>query len=111
MRYQVLMTDPASADLDAICQFIAESGSLANAERILDRMTSIIATLAKFPERGSHPREMLALGISDFRQVVSNPWRVLYRIIGQRVYIVLIADGRRDMRGLLAQRLLSGTAG
>ena len=79
--------------------------------RAVNPMTSIIATLAKFPERGSHPREMLALGISDFRQVVSNPWRVLYRIIGQRVYIVLIADGRRDMRGLLAQRLLSGTAG
>ena len=106
MRYQVMLTDPAEADLDAICDFIAESGSPWNAGRILDRMTTIIATLAEFPERGSHPKEMLALRIGDFRQIVSRPWRVFYRIIGQRVYIVLIADGRRDMRSLLAQRLL-----
>lgn len=106
MRYQVLLTDPAAAGLDAIFQFIAESGSPGNAGRILDRMTTIIATLAEFPERGSHPWELIALGIRDFCQMVSSPWRVFYRVIGRRVYIVLIADGRRDMQSLLARRLL-----
>jgi toxin ParE1/3/4 len=31
---------------------------------------------------------------------------MIFRIIGQRVYVYLIVDGRRDMQGLLARRLL-----
>jgi toxin ParE1/3/4 len=62
--------------------------------------------LATLPERGSRPRELLALGIHEYRQVFFKPYRLIYRIIGQQVFIVLIADGRRDMQTLLARRLL-----
>jgi toxin ParE1/3/4 len=34
------------------------------------------------------------------------PYRIIYYLSDDRVIIVLIADGRRDMRSLLAQRLL-----
>jgi toxin ParE1/3/4 len=33
---------------------------------------------------------------------------VVYRVAGERVYVYLIADGRRDMQSLLARRLLAG---
>jgi toxin ParE1/3/4 len=33
---------------------------------------------------------------------------VVYRVIGNQVFIVLIADGRRDMQSVLARRLLAG---
>lgn len=48
----------------------------------------------------------MGLGIRDFRQVAFKPYRVLYRVIGQKVYIHVVADGRRDMQTLLARRLL-----
>ena len=35
-----------------------------------------------------------------------QPYRVIYRVVGERVYVYLIADGRRDMQGLLQRRLL-----
>lgn len=46
------------------------------------------------------------MGIREYRQTFFKPYRVIYRVIGQRVYIYLIADGRRDMQTLLARRLL-----
>lgn len=106
MRYQVLFTDKAACDLESIRDYIAASDSEANAERVLDVMLEVVATLERLPERGSHPRELMALGHIEYRQIVYKPWRVLYRVMANRVYIVLIADGRRDMRTLLAQRLL-----
>lgn len=106
MRYQVLLTDRAERDLESIRDYIAESGSPANADRVLDAVLDVVETLERFPERGSHPRELLALGYEEYRQIIHKPWRIFYRIIGNRVYIALIADGRRDMRTLLAQRLL-----
>jgi len=66
----------------------------------------VLQSLATFPERGSHPKELLQLGIRDYRQTYFKPYRVIYRVVGQRVYVYLIVDGRRDMQTLLARRLL-----
>ena len=67
----------------------------------------MIESLSTRPERGSIPKELSALGIRDYRQRFYKPYRIIYRIIGKRVYIYLIADGRRDFQTLLAWRLLS----
>jgi toxin ParE1/3/4 len=42
----------------------------------------------------------------DFRQLGLAPYRIIYRVIAQEVFVLLIADGRRDMQGLLERRLL-----
>jgi len=47
-----------------------------------------------------------ALGIREYREVFLKPTRIIYRIIEKKVYILLIADGRRDMDALLQRRLL-----
>ena len=65
----------------------------------------MIEGLATFRERGSHPRELLALGIREYREARFKPYRVIYRAMRPQVYIYLIADGRRDMQTLLARRL------
>jgi toxin ParE1/3/4 len=62
--------------------------------------------LAAFPERGSYPKELLALGIREYRQVHFNPYPLIYRVSGKRVIIYIIADGRRDMQALLTRRML-----
>ena len=58
------------------------------------------------PERGNYPRELLDLGIKDFRQVFFKPYRLIYRVMGRDVVVLVIADGRRDLQSLLARRLL-----
>ncbi len=63
-------------------------------------------SVATFPERGSYPPELLALGIREYRQAFFKPYRVIYRVIGKQVIIYVITDGRRDMKSLLARRLL-----
>lgn len=107
-RYKVLLTRGAEQDLESICDYIAGFDSSASADHVLARLTEVSESLAVFPERGTHPKEMLALGIREFRQATFKPYRVIYRVIGRAVYIHLIADGRRDMQSLLARRLLGG---
>jgi toxin ParE1/3/4 len=46
------------------------------------------------------------LGIRDYREVFFKPYRVIYRVMGDTVYVLLIVDGRRDMQTLLQRRLL-----
>lgn len=105
-RYEVLLTQGAEQDMAAIHDHIAEFDSVANANHVLDRVMQAVERLAQFPERGSYPKELMALGIKEYRQTAFKPYRVIYRVIGSRVVIYLIVDGRRDMQSVLARRLL-----
>ncbi len=107
MRYKVLLTAGAESDLEDLHSYIAEYDSPNSADYVLDRLMEVAKSLAAFPERGSHPQELLALGIREYRQSFFKPYRVIYRVIGKRVIIYVIADGRRDMQSLLSRRLLS----
>ena len=54
---------------------------------MLARILDVVQELAAFPERGSHPRDLLDLGIREYRQTFFKPYRVIYRVIGLRVAI------------------------
>lgn len=105
-RYRVLLTMGAEQDLEAIYDYIAEFDDPANADHVLDRLMATAEQLAVMPERGSYPRELLDLGIKDYRQAFFKPYRLIYRVTGRDVVVFLIADGRRDMQSLLTRRLL-----
>lgn len=105
-RYEVLLTQGAEQDLESIHDYIAEFDSVAHANHVLDRLMEVVDGLAQFPERGSYPKELVALGIKEYRQTAFKPFRVIYRLLGSRVVIYLIVDGRRDMQSVLARRLL-----
>ncbi len=106
-RHEVRLGRQALADLDDIADDIACHGSPAHAEQAAQRIEQIFLSLADSPNRGSHPHELLELGNRSFRKVPCKPYRIVYRVYEREVVIMLIADGRRDMRALLARRLLA----
>lgn len=105
-KFEVLITEGAEQDLEAIHDYITEFDCVANANHVLDQLMEVVESLSNFPERGSYPKELVALGIKEYRQTSFKPYRVIYRVAGSQVIIYLIADGRRDMQSVLARRLL-----
>lgn len=105
-RFEVLLTEGAEQDLEAIHDYISDFDCVANADPVLDELLNTVESLSRFPERGSYPKELVGLGIKEYRQTFLNPYRVIYRVTGSQVIIYLIADGRRDMQFVLARRLL-----
>lgn len=106
MTYEVALTKDAERDLEDIYRYIAEHDSPVSADHVLDRLLQATDGLQSSPDRGSPPRELLSLGISEYRQVFFKPYRLIYRVHPQRVVIYVIADSLRDMQSLLARRLL-----
>lgn len=105
-KFEVLLTEGAEQDLEAIHDYISEYDCIANANYVLDELMQVVQNLSKFPQRGSYPKELVALGIKEYRQTAFKPYRVIYRVAGSQVIIYLIADSRRDMQAVLARRLL-----
>jgi toxin ParE1/3/4 len=65
-----------------------------------------VENLSRLPERGSYPKELVSLGIKEYRQTFFKPYRLIYRVADNKVIVFLIVDGRRDMQAVLARRLL-----
>lgn len=97
--------ESAEQDLEAIHDHIAEFDSVANANRVLDQLMEVLDVVTQFPERGSYPKELLALGIKADRQTAFKPYRVIHRILDSRVVGYLVVDGRCDLQSVLARRL------
>lgn len=92
---EVIWTEPALADLDAIADYIAvESRTAASAlvQRIFARVDQLVA----HPESGSRPREFSRS--TRYRQLVEPPCRILYRYDGQRVFILHVMRSERVLR-------------
>ncbi len=102
--HQVLWTDTARQDLTGIIDYIAQD-SVANALVILDKLEAKAAQLTSLPKRGRIVPELLDTGISQYREIISAPWRIVYRIESQRVLVMAVLDSRRDLQVVLFNRL------
>lgn len=106
--HKIFITSDAQEDLDEIYRFIFLNDLPEKADYVLEKIESSIKSLGEYPERGTYPNELLELGIKEYREVFFKPYRIIYRIKGDDVYIMLVSDGRRDMQTLLSKRLLTG---
>jgi len=106
MAFRVLLTGDAQRDLEDIYDYIAEHDSPAAANHVLERIEEAVQSLSRFPKQGNYPKELLALGIHEYRETFFKPYRIIYRVAGNAVFVYLICDGRRNMQTLLTRRLL-----
>lgn len=106
MPLSVMLTDDAARDLEEIYDYIALHDAPGKADHVLEQIEAALNSLSDLPQRGAHPQELLALGIREYRETFFKPYRIIYRIMENTVYVLVIADGRRDMQMLLQRRLL-----
>jgi toxin ParE1/3/4 len=106
MPFAVLLTIDAARDLNELYDYIALHDSPRKADNVLKQIEKTFSTLSEFPERGVYPQELLKIGIREYREIFFKPYRIIYRVMDQNVYVLLIVDGRRDMQLLLQRRLI-----
>lgn len=108
MTFDVIWLESAERDLDDIADYIATHDSLSNAKYVIEKLLAATASLASHPEAGTRVKELEDVASREYRQVFFKPYRVIYRIMGKKVFIYFVADERRDMQALLMRRILGG---
>lgn len=91
---EIVWSEPALADLEAIAEYIAVENPVAASE-VVQRVLAHVGQLSKHPESGSSVPE---LGRSRYRQVVEPHCRIFHRYDGQRVFIVHVMRTERLLR-------------
>ncbi len=91
---ELIWTEPALHDLDAIADYIALDDPQA-ARELVQRVFRHVEQLMEQPESGSRPPELRQ---SRYRQIVEAPCRVFYRYDGGRVFVIHVMRGERRFR-------------
>ena len=102
---RVAWTATARRDLEAIIRYIARD-SADKALAALERLESRAAALTTHPERGRVVPELRAVGTLHYQEIIERPWRIVYRVQGERVLVLAVLDGRRSLTALLLERLV-----
>ena len=98
---EIIWTEPALSDLDAIADYIALDDREAASE-LVRRMFEHVEQLAAHPESGSRVPEFKR---SRYRQLVEPPCRVFYRFEGRKVFVLHVMRSERVLRkGRLGSR-------
>jgi len=97
---KVVWTDPAVEDLESIIQFIARD-SAAYAATLAQAFCDAGDSLADFGDRGHRVRDRQ---LADFRELLVGRYRLVYRAEQERVLIVGVFHGSRQIRKLLRGR-------
>ena len=94
---QVIWTEPALSDLDAIAEYIALDKPCA-AANLVQKVFSSTDKLEQFPELGRKPPEFIK---SRYLEIIENPCRIFYRIEGDKVFILYVMRSERKLRKYL----------
>ena len=102
--YKINWANIAENDLIDIIEYISIE-SPADALKILQKIKKMASSLHSLPERGRVVPELQDQGIHIYREIVIPPWRIIYRISENDVYVLTVVDARRNVEDILLKRL------
>lgn len=102
-NYKVEWTQTAYRDLVGIIEYISID-SPSNAKKTFTQIKSKAMDLHKNPARGRIVPELMEQGLTQYRELVIPPWRLMYRVTPETVYIVSLIDSRRNVEDILLNR-------
>jgi addiction module RelE/StbE family toxin len=103
-NFKVIWTNTAESDLKDIIEYISIYIPQ-NAITILKKIKQKASELYTLPEKHRIVPELQDQGILQYREMIIPPWRLIYRIAEQNVYVLSLLDSRRNVEDLLLKRL------
>ncbi len=104
--YDVRWSKTSERDLTDIIEYIA-GDSPSYAFQVFKGIKRKASSLYTFPDRGRIVPELQDQGISQYRELIIAPWRIIHRISERHVYVLSVLDSRRNVDDILLKRLTS----
>ncbi|MBN2592127.1 MAG: type II toxin-antitoxin system RelE/ParE family toxin [Sedimentisphaerales bacterium] len=106
MKHQVLVIAEAEEDIFDIYKYVLRADGRGRADDLLVKLQETCQSLVEMPRRGHSPPELKRVGVRGYREIHFKPYRIIYQIVGRKVFIHCVLDGRRSLQEVLERRLL-----
>ena len=102
--YAVRILDPAQGELEEIAQLYLSLSGVPSARKITDKIFDALEQLTRFPLSGPSMRETELRNLG-YRFIAVEKHIIIYRLIGDTIYVYHIFDGRSDYPTLFRSEL------
>lgn len=103
--YQVFWTQTAQQDLKRIIEYIAADSEI-QARRVYLTIKQKSDNLRQMPLQGRIVPELRYYSILTYRELISPPWRIFYKTEENKVWVLAVIDGRRNVEDILLDRFI-----
>ena len=101
---EIIVSEFAEEDLNEIVDYYF-SRSPDYVERIISEFEENVLSLQKHPKSGRTVPELERQGITKYRELIQEYYRIVYEISGNKVIIHTIIDGRRNFEETIISKL------
>jgi toxin ParE1/3/4 len=103
---KIIITENARLDLHEIVDYISNRESQTIAKQINKKIKEKIKDLSDYPEKGRIIPELDQFNIIKYKEIIVAPWRIIYKIQQNNIFVLNIIDGRRNLEDLLLKNLI-----
>lgn len=104
-KYKVKIDPQAIQDLREIFTYVAINDSVDTANKLVDALENSFSKLEALPNRGHIPEELRSTGINKYLEIHYKPYRIIYEVYQEIVYVHSVLDGKRNIKDILSDRL------
>jgi toxin ParE1/3/4 len=106
MKFELKITKSARDDLINIYKSVFKNDSASRADTLYEKFKSAILELDQFPYRGHVPPELDRINITGYLEIHYKPYRIVYQVFDNKIFIHCVLDSRRNLSEILQNRLI-----
>ncbi len=103
--FNVFWTSVAKDDLRRIVDHISLDNPV-KANEVIQLIRIQTQKLQELPARGRIVPELRFCGVLLYRELIVSPWRIIYRIDGEDIWVLAVIDSRRNVGDILLERFI-----
>ncbi len=104
-KYKVFWTREAVSDLEELIQYILAdkiSAAITTYKEIKTKCNLLSGSPAKYRV----VPELQDIGITNYREIINKPYRIIFKLTNLEVFIIAVVDSRRDFDSFVFNRLM-----
>jgi plasmid stabilization system protein ParE len=103
---KIFWTADAEESFNEILEYSMEKFGESRTQKLYEKIISKIDLLSSVSLKSKLSQDLKDIGINNIYELVESPWRIFYKIQNDKVIILLILDGRRNVEEVLISKVI-----
>jgi len=108
MKYEIIWSKDAGDELVDIISYIKYNTGNITAKKINDKIMNEVERISENPEGRRIAPLLREFGINHIHQFNISPWIIYYKLENNKMEIISIIDGRRNLEEILYKKIMDG---
>ncbi|MCL2763753.1 MAG: type II toxin-antitoxin system RelE/ParE family toxin [Treponema sp.] len=108
MKHEIIWSKDAGDELVDIISYVKYNTGNITAKKINDKIMNEVEQISENPEGRKIAPLLREFGVNHIHQFNISPWIIYYKLENNKMEIISIIDGRRNLEEILYKKIMDG---